>query len=108
MATQIPIGGRKFFKAKFLDNAGNVTTVDTRAPAVVTVEPATLGHVENLAPDGLSGEYVQDNVGLGQIQLTGDADRGDGVRSLTIVGDVEGLPGDAFAGTVELSDSPIP
>src|SRR6266404_2174022 len=104
MATQGVAGKVKHFQAQFVDEFGNPTTVDTRAQATVTVTDATLASIENLSPDGLSGDVRMLAAGTVQVSLVADADRGAGVRPLTLLGDLEILAPEAVGGSIVFTD----
>ena len=99
----VQLGSTHRYSSVWTDAAGNPTTVDVRSPAVMAADDASrLTVVPDL--DGLSGTITfASGIGPVQLQLTADADRGDGVRALTLVLDVTVIAGEAVAGTLELT-----
>jgi hypothetical protein len=107
MATQIVVGTVKRFNAIFTDANDVPTTVDvTNGPPVAEVsDPALLELLEATpTPNGLAGRVRVAGLGAAQLRVTGDADRGSGVRALTLTADIEGIPGEAVGGRIDLSD----
>jgi len=103
MATVVGTGTQVSFRAVFVDAQGNPTTVDTRQAAVVELSDPNVATVVSVNPDGLSGTVQAISIGLCQVRIRADADRGDGYRELIVMGDLEVVPGEAVAGTVELT-----
>ena len=98
MAAILTVDQKVSFVVKLVDSAGNAARCD--GPASVTVSNGT-AEVVNVAADGLSGELSALVAGTGQVAVRVDADLGDGVRELIILGDYEVVAGEAVAGTVE-------
>ena len=102
MATLIPVGSTVSFSCRFVDSAGNPTNVDNNDAKPAEVQVAGPGEVTANA-DGLGGTLKVTGIGVGQVSVRADADRGDGIRDLIVMGDFEGIAGEAIAGTVEFS-----
>ena len=103
MAVTVEAGVVKNFSARFVDASGNPTTVDTRAPAQLGSSDPARVVFSNVAADGLSGQVTFSGVGPVQMTMTVDADRGDGVRALTLTADVDVLAGEAVGGTIDIT-----
>jgi len=104
MATQVKPGDIKNYSVVPVDSNGNVATVDTRTPAIHTVSDPTLAEIVSTAPDGLSGQVRALASGVVQVQCPIDADRGDGVREIIGLGDLEILAPEAVTVRVDFSD----
>lgn len=91
-------GEKHPFTVKLVDKNGDPARFDGVATVVVD---GTAGQASDVAADGLSGSVECVGLGKGQVQVTGDADLGDGVRPLTILGDFEVVAEEAVGGTVE-------
>lgn len=103
MATVVKAGSRHTFRCEFRDQFGNLTSVDPSTPGVPSVDDPAKASFENVAADGLSGEVVFGTAtATGQVAVRVDADRGEGVRELIVLGDFEIVPDDAVAGAVVL------
>ena len=103
MATVVEAGVVKSFAARFTDASGNPTTVDTRAPATLGASDPSRVAFSNVATDGLSGQVTFSGVGPVQVTMTVDVDRGDGVKPLTLVADVDVLAGEAVGGVIDIT-----
>lgn len=86
----------------FVDGHGNPATVD----GVPTWKLSPENVVEALvSPDGLSVEFSPTGViGSTQIEVTADADLGEGVRALTVLGTLEVVPDEAVAGVLNFGE----
>jgi hypothetical protein len=100
-ATKFTIGQKSTATIGFQDKHGNSASVDgvpqwaSTNSAAFSVTPST---------DGMSAEVECIGLGAGQIQAIADADLDPGeTRELTILGDVEGIPEEAVAGTMTFS-----
>ena len=104
MAT-LTIGQKVPFTAKYVDAAGNAAPVDGVATA--QVDDAAKAEIVDLSADGLSGAVKALAIGHVQVQVTADADLGAGTRSLTIMGELDVIAGEAVAGTIDFG-APVP
>lgn len=86
----------------FVDGHGNPAPVDDVPAWKLTPENV----VEVLvSEDGLSVEFTPTGViGSTQIEVTADADLGEGVRSLTVLGTLEVVPDEAVAGVINFGE----
>jgi hypothetical protein len=76
----------------FTDAKGNPAAVD--GPPKWDVSAPEVGQL-TVADDGLSASLAAGSVTTGQVNVTADADLGDGVKTITGVLDVQILAGDA-------------
>jgi len=81
----------------WLDAKGNPAKVDG-----IPVWAESGGGVVTLAPaaDGMSCEIAADQIGTAQVSCTGDADLGEGTRSVVVTGDVQVVAGEAVSGSM--------
>lgn len=103
----IQLGKRRAFTAVFtLDDNVTPASVDETQQEVSAT--GVNGTIEEFAKTldangkviGCSGKFRPAALGPVQVQVTGDADRGDGVRTITLVGDETCIEGEATGGTV--------
>ena len=98
MAAQLTIDQKIPFTLSFQDSLGNPARVDG-IPSIVVLDPNVIVLVD-LAADGLSGAVSAVAPGTAQVQVTADADLGAGIRTLSVIGDVEVLAGEAVVGAI--------
>lgn len=97
--SQLPIGNKVTATIVVTDAKDNPTRVDgvpvwsTDRPDVLTIEAAADGLSAVVTPTGA--------LGSAQVQVDADADLGEGVRPLTLLGTVEVVAGEAVAGTID-------
>lgn len=89
--------------AKFESKAGNPVGVDG-APAWSVSDETILGIEVDPADPTKATVKAKGPIGTAQVRLTADADRGEGVREITALLDVEVLASDAVVALV--SDEP--
>lgn len=103
----IQLGKRRAFAARFIDNQGNVASIDESQQEIAAA--TTNGAIEDFAKltdqdgkvIGCTGKVRPSQIGPVEVQVTADADRGDGVRTLTLVGTESCIAGEASGGSVE-------
>ena len=79
-------------------NAGRVDGIPTwsnSAPDVVQMD---------VAGDGMSATVTMLKEGTAQLEAKGDADLGDGVREVLILGDIEVMPQEVVTGRMDFRD----
>lgn len=86
----------------FVDSYGNPARVDGAPTWQVSPE----GVVEMLvSEDGLSAEFqATGSIASTQIEVTADADLGEGTRTLTVLGTLEVVPDEAVAGVINFGE----
>ena len=102
MANQVAIGFKlPYTVGDFRDASGAPTTVDATTPItrVETSAPA-IADVVDISGDKLAGAVRALAAGTVQLQVDVDVDRGTGVKTLTLVGDVEVIAGEAAVGAI--------
>lgn len=106
----ITLGKRRRFQGIFtaLDNITPAYVDETQQEvAALTTNGAIEAFEKVLDADGkvigAKGAVRPASPGPVEIQVTGDADRGDGVRTLTLVGTETCIVGEAFGGSVVLN-----
>lgn len=118
MAEKILIGTLRDFVMEFVDKFGQLTTVDPTAPvqrlefAGFTAPDGTpsaspLAELVGVAADQLSGSVSGLGAGTCQLQADVDVDRGDGVKTINLVADLEiaiPAPGEAVAGVIRFRE----
>ncbi len=93
----------KTYKLRAVDAKGNEAKLDTKAPPVWAVSDPALANV-TASTDGLTADVVPVGpVGEFELQVSGDADLGDGETPIQGTGDVEIIPGDAVS--IEISQA---
>ena len=107
MAYKLPSGSLIKVKVGYVDEGGNVATVDgdvawdTSALSVATVErdpeDSMLAQVSSVGP-----------IGTCQISATADANLGQGTRNLVTLLDLEIVAGEAVAGVITPQGEPQP
>ena len=101
------LGTKLPFTAVYTDALGNPATVQGDAVCAVA-DPAGAEVVDLVQTGtGCTGAVKGLAIGPGQLQVTADADRGEGVRSLTLTGDFEFTQGEAVSGGIVFGD-PVP
>lgn len=105
----IQLGKRRAFTANFTKDDGSPASIDEKDQPLSAV--STNGDIEDLvkttnasgAVIGCTGKVRPSQVGPVEVQVTADADRGDGTtRLLTLVGTETCIEGEATGGTVSL------
>jgi len=105
----IQLGRRRAFEARFTDIQGNECSIDESQQEIAAA--TTNGAIEDFAKVfgtglndgkvvGCSGKVRPSALGPVQVQVTADADRGDGVRTLTLIGEETVIQGEASGGTI--------
>lgn len=89
--------------ATFQDAKGNPAQVQGN-PTWATDKPDVLDVVDN--GDGTATVTPVGPLGTAQVTCTADADLGDGVKELVLLGDVEVIAGEAVAGQVNIVVNP--
>lgn len=88
----------------FTDAAGNTARVDG-IPAWEISDPAIA--TMTVSADGTSAQFAFAAVGKATVTVRADADLGAGVRELILQGDLEFVAGEAVAGTVTFTETPV-
>jgi hypothetical protein len=107
MAAQVGIGFKlPYTVGGFTDAAGNPTTVDATTPITrVAVSDATVADVVDVSGDSLAGAVRALAPGQCQLQVDVDVDRGGGVKTITLIGDVEVVAGEAVSGAITFGEA---
>jgi hypothetical protein len=88
---------------RFKDAKGNLAQVEG-VPAWGMSDPS-LGSLA-VAEDGLSAVFTPGSVGTGQVNVSADADLGEGVKTITGILDVEVIAGEATVVEIGVEDIP--
>lgn len=107
MATQLSVGFKMPFTiGGFTDAQGNATTVDATTPVTrLVVSDDTIADLVDVSADSLAGAVRALAPGTVQLQVDVDVDRGGGVRTITLIGDVEVLAGEAVTGAITFGEA---
>lgn len=99
----IPANKKAFLTVVWKDKKGNVAKIDG-LPVWATSDASITPLAPPFPADDPAGIYALGGVvGLAQVSVQGDADLGEGIKSLTAVLDTETIAGEAFAGTINAS-----
>lgn len=86
----------------FVDSRGNPAMVDAVTQWAMTPDDVLEMVVSE---DGMAAEFSPTGlIGTVQIEVTADADLGEGVRALTLLGTLEVVPAEAVAGVINFGE----
>lgn len=106
MANILPNTHKVPLSLKVEDIAGNPATLD--GAAVWSVSDPDILTLEDISADGLTATAVAVGPpGTSQVNVTADADLGEGVRTLTALIDIEVRPSEAVALSIAFG-TPVP
>jgi hypothetical protein len=102
---KLAIGFIALAAAVFVDSKGNAAAIDGN-PVWGSSNPDVLTVQDN--GDGTATITPTGTLGTAQVTCEADVDTGEGVKPLTLLGDVEVIAGEAVGGRIDFTTSPAP
>jgi hypothetical protein len=106
MSSQMQAGTRATVSVAWKDATGNVVSVESGTVNWASSDPETVECVVSTGNPLIANLFAPGPIGKVTIQATGDADLGQGVKTVTASYDVEVISGEAVGGEITFSQSP--
>jgi hypothetical protein len=100
MSSQMQVGSYATVSVEWKDEGGNTVNVEKGTVAWSSSDPATVQISPATGNPAIANLYAPGPVGKVQIHATGDADLGQGVKTVTATYDVEVIEGEAVGGEI--------
>jgi hypothetical protein len=106
MSATMQVGTYATVSVEWKDKGGNVVGVEKGTAKWQSSDPATVQCEQATGNPQIANLYAPGPIGKVQVQASGDADLGEGVKTVTATIDVEVISGEAVSGEIKFTQYP--